>query len=74
MSLTAFNRMRRLKQLEEMKPENIQKQEEKAKIVSEAETAEKIMEEPKTNEAKEATVAEVEETKTSARRGRRAST
>ena len=29
MSLTAFNRMRRLKQLEKMKPENIQKQEEK---------------------------------------------
>ena len=69
MSLTAFNRMRRLKQLEEMKPENIQKQEEKEEVVNEAELAEKNMEEPKTEEHEEATV---EETKTSARRGRRA--
>lgn len=68
MSLTAFNRMRRLKQLEEMKPENIQKQEEKEEVVNEAELAEANMEEPKTEEHKEATV---EETQTSARRGRR---
>lgn len=68
MSLTAFNRMRRLKQLEEMKPENIQKQEEKEEVVNEAEVAEAIMEEPKTEEHEEATV---EETQTSARRGRR---
>lgn len=69
MSLTAFNRMRRMKQLEEMKPENIQRQEEKEKVVNEAEVAEANMEAPKTEEHKEATV---EETKTSARRGRRA--
>lgn len=68
MSLTAFNRMRRMKQLEEMKPENIQKQEEKEQVINDAEFAEDVMEEPKTPEYKEATE---EETKTSARRGKR---
>ena len=68
MSLTAFNRMRRMKQLEEMKPENIQKAEEKEQVVNEAEVAEANMEEPKTEEHIEATE---EETKTSARRGKR---
>lgn len=70
MSLTAFNRLRRMKQLEEMKPENVQKAEEKEQVVNDAEFAEKIMEEPKTEEYKEATK---EETKTSARRGKRTS-
>lgn len=70
MSLTAFNRLRRLKQLEEMKPENIQKAEEKEAIKNDAEFAEDIMEEPKTAEYEEATK---EETKTSARRGKRTS-
>lgn len=68
MSLTAFNRMRRMKQLEEMKPENIQKAEEKEQVVNEAEVAEANIEEPKTEEHTEATE---EETKTSARRGKR---
>ena len=63
MSLTAFNRLRRMKEEEAMKPENIQKQEEKEEVVNEAN-----MEEPKTEEHEEATV---EETRTSARRGRR---
>lgn len=70
MSLTAFNRLRRMKQLEEMKPENIQEAEEKAEVKNDAEFAEDVMEEPKTPEYKEATK---EETKTSARRGKRTS-
>lgn len=65
MSLTAFNRMRRMKQEEAMKPENI------------GSSQEAVAEEPKVQEAEpvnEEVNQEVEEeTQTSARRGRRAS-
>lgn len=68
MSLTAFNRLRRMKQEEAMKAENIQKAEEKEEVKNDAKFAEDVVEEPKTPEHKEATEGE---TKTSARRGKR---
>lgn len=63
MSLTAFNRLRRMKQEEAMKPETIAQVEEKVEEPVQAAVEEKV-EAP----VQEATA---EETKTSARRGRR---
>ena len=63
MSLTAFNRLRRMKQEEAMKAENIQKAEETKIEAPVQEVVEEKVEAP----VEEA----VEETKTSARRGKR---
>lgn len=64
MSLTAFNRLRRMQQVEEMKPENIMKKAE------EEEVKEQIIEEPVVEEVKEVVAEEEvkEETKTAKRR------
>ena len=45
MSLTAFNRVRRLQKVEEMKPENIQKEEVKEIKTEENPVVEKVVEE-----------------------------
>lgn len=73
MSLTAFNRMRRMQQEAAMKPENIVKEAEEKEVVEPQTVAvEEVKEEAPAEEVKEEPKAE-EETKTSARRGRRAS-
>lgn len=70
MSLTAFNRLRRMKQEEAMKPENIGSSQE---AVAEEPKVQEV--EPKVQEPVEEVNNQevVEETQTSARRGRRAS-
>lgn len=77
MSLTAFNRIRRMQQIEEMKPENIQKaKEEKAKEVEKSIEPAKAKEEKsivpekvqEDNFKDEPLVPEVKETKTATRR------
>ena len=52
MSLTAFQRYRRMKQVEEMKPENIQKQEEE-KVEEEKPEVQETIEEPKVENTEE---------------------
>ena len=64
MSLTAFNRFRRMQQVEEMKPENIEKVEE----IKEEKPVE-IQEEPKKIETIKAK--RIAQTKTAARRSKK---
>lgn len=69
MSLTAFNRIRRMNQVEEMKPENIKKaQEEKAEEVP---VKEEIKIEAPVEEVKEEKVEEKPNTQTARRRNTR---
>ena len=71
MSLTAFNRLRRMKQEEAMKPENIGSSQE-AVMPEKPQTV--LVEEKPVEEVEEKEIEKpVEETQTSARRGRRAS-
>lgn len=77
MSLTAFNRIRRMQQVEEMKPENIKKaKEEKSAVIEKPIEPEKVKEEKsivpekvqEDNFKDEPLVPEVKETKTATRR------
>ena len=65
MSLTAFNRIRRIQQVEEMKPENIQKAKEEKSIVPEVVEENNFKDEPLVPEVEEKSV---EKTKTATRR------
>lgn len=77
MSLTAFNRIRRMQQVEEMKPENIQKAKEEKSIAEEKSIVEEKAKKEKSivpekvqgdNFKDEPLVPEVKETKTATRR------
>lgn len=66
MSLTAFNRIRRMQQVEEMKPENIKKVQEEKPMVPEVVEENNFKDEPLVPEVQEEKP--VEKTKTAARR------
>lgn len=71
MSLTAFNRLRRMQQTEEMKPENIAKTAEEPKEEKVVEVEPEVTEEVKTEETVEEKPVTEEEKVTASRRRRR---